>query len=81
MKEKAKELQRYHLRQQQRKVAQQRRAKETEMDDAMAAAITREEDDTMFNQYTQICIDEWAKRGRSIKPMSLQVSRKDTLSK
>ena len=78
---KAKDLQRYHLRQQQRKVRQQKSQKETEMDDAMAAAITREEDDNMFKEYTQICIDEWGKRGRNIKPMLLQVTRKDTLAK
>ena len=60
---------------------QQKSQKETEMDDAMAAAITREEDDNMFKEYTQICIDEWGKRGRNIKPMLLQVTRKDTLAK
>ena len=78
---KAKDLQRYHLRQQQRKVRLQKSQKEAEMDDAMAAAITREEDDNMFKEYTQICIDEWGKRGRNIKPMLLQVTRKDTLAK
>ena len=37
-----------------------------------------EEEDT-FKAYASVCIDEWNKRGKSLRPMQLLLNKKEAL--
>jgi hypothetical protein len=49
------------------------------MEEAMLMKAQMQQDEHMFNQYAEVCLDEWEQQGKSLKPMQIQMNRKETL--
>jgi hypothetical protein len=43
----------------------------------MATQLVMQEDDKLFKHYTNICMEEWKSQGKNIKPMLLEISKKE----
>ncbi|QDZ17655.1 hypothetical protein HOP50_01g01620 [Chloropicon primus] len=53
--------------------------KTKELEGAYVAALSIAEEEDTFKAYASVCIDEWNKRGKSLRPMQLLLNAKDAL--
>lgn len=49
------------------------------MQDAWQCEKSVQEQDELFNQYAEVQLRDYASRGRNIKPMTIQLSKKEKL--
>mmetsp|Transcript_23816 Transcript_23816/g.28747 ORF Transcript_23816/g.28747 Transcript_23816/m.28747 type:complete len:467 (-) Transcript_23816:593-1993(-) len=74
-----KKLQAAHVRQMDKKRLKSEREKAEEMADAEATRLILAEDDELFKQYTGVCMEEWHLQGKTLKPMQLEITKKEKL--
>ena len=67
------------LRQMEYKARKKEGALRKGMEEAMLMKAQMQQDERMFNQYAEVCLDEWQAQGKSLKPMQIQMNRKETL--
>ena len=53
--------------------------KTNELEGAYVAALSIAEEEDTFKAYASVCIDEWNKRGKSLRPMQLLLNKKEAL--
>ena len=53
--------------------------KQKALEDAYVAALSIAEEEDTFNDYAAVCMDEWQKRTKSLRPMQLLLNKKDSL--
>lgn len=70
-----KTLQTAHLRQIDRKSKKEAYDVAREKAEAESMRLILEEDDELFKQYTGVCMDEWAREGKSLVPMQLEIAK------
>ena len=73
-------LQDYHKKQMRLKLEKKETERRQQLEEAMLTRAFIEEDDKMFQQYAQLCIDEWGKTGKSLKPMQLEIVKQNSMS-
>ena len=73
--DKAKGRDAYLLRQMADKTAQAEEEKEEEMYEAEQIKQWMGDDDAIFDQYAQMCLDEWVAQGKNPKPMELVLQK------
>ena len=44
-------------------------------EDAARAAQAMENDDALFRHYAETCVDEWARQGKSTRPMEVELAK------
>ena len=60
--------------------AKKKQVKKTkELEGAYVAALSIAEEEDTFKAYASVCIDEWNKRGQSLRPMQLLLNKKEAL--
>ena len=67
------------LRQMEYKANKKEAALRKGMEEAMLMKAQMQQDEHMFKQYAEVCLDEWEQQGKSLKPMQIQMNRKETL--
>lgn len=77
---KAKALQAYHFKQIERKERRKMATKSQAMEEARITRQIIEDDQRMFENYTKVCMDEWAAQGKDLTPMMLEMTKKEKLS-
>eukprot|EP00854_Cymbomonas_tetramitiformis_P009833 gene9833-11648_t len=75
-----KKLQNAHLRQIEKKRVKNEQHRNQELAEAEATRLILAEDDELFKQYTGVCMEEWALQGKSLKPMQLEIAKKDKVT-
>ena len=50
------------------------------LQEASLAQDLHEEQEDLFNQYAAVCVDTWARQGKSTVPMNILLSRKPRLA-
>eukprot|EP00232_Nephroselmis_pyriformis_P004521 CAMPEP_0182913374 /NCGR_PEP_ID=MMETSP0034_2-20130328/38008_1 /TAXON_ID=156128 /ORGANISM="Nephroselmis pyriformis, Strain CCMP717" /LENGTH=471 /DNA_ID=CAMNT_0025050093 /DNA_START=149 /DNA_END=1564 /DNA_ORIENTATION=- len=78
--DKAKRLQAAQLRQVDKKAAKKAALKVRDLEDAARTRVLIAEDDMMFDQYSKVCMEEWALQGKSIKPMVLGLQKRSEIT-
>ena len=73
--EKAKARDAYLLKQMADKTARAEQEKEEEMYEAEQIKQWMGDDDAIFDQYAQMCLDEWVAQGKNPKPMELVLQK------
>ena len=73
--EKAKARDAYLLKQMAVKTARAEQEKEEEMYEAEQIKQWMGDDDAIFDQYAQMCLDEWVAQGKNPKPMELVLQK------
>merc|ERR1719217_980046 len=73
--EKAKARDAYLLKQMAYKTARAEQEKEEEMYEAEQIKQWMGDDDAIFDQYAQMCLDEWVAQGKNPKPMELVLQK------
>ena len=62
-------------RQMEMKLRKQKAEKHRDMEEAFASKLALEEEDQMFDEYTQVCLEEWEKTGKTTLPMTLHLGK------
>lgn len=63
------------VRQMRRKQAKAAFEREVELEDAARAQQAMENDDALFRHYAETCVDEWARQGKSTRPMEVELAK------
>jgi len=70
-----KNLQEAHIRQMGRKKEKAAFERARENAESEATKLILAEDDELFKQYTAVCMDEWSKDGKTLKPMQIELAK------
>ena len=76
-----KKLQASHLKQMERKRVKEEAEKTQLMEESLASRLVAAEDAELFKHYTNVCMEEWKAKGKSLKPMQLEIAKKEKLGK
>ena len=63
------------LRQMEQKARKKQAQKDKELEEAFVSRLALEEEDQMFDEYTAVCIDEWARNGKDTRPMTIHLTQ------
>jgi len=63
------------VRQAEMKLKKKQAEKVRDMEEAFASKLALEEEDQMFDEYTQVCLEEWEKNGKTTLPMTLHLGK------
>jgi hypothetical protein len=77
---KNKAVQAVHLKQMRKKQEKSAYERARDMAEQEAQRLIGAEEDELFRQYTAVCMDEWAKDGKSLLPMQLEIARQQHAS-
>lgn len=69
------DVQAARVRQMRRKQAKAAFERDVELEDAARAQRAVEEDDALFRHYAETCVDEWARQGKSTRPMEVELAK------
>jgi hypothetical protein len=70
-----KAVQAVHLKQMRKKQEKLAYERARELAEQEAQRLIGAEEDELFRQYTAVCMDEWAKDGKSLLPMQIEIAR------
>ena len=69
------DVQAARVRQMRRKQARAAFERDVELEDAARAQRAMEDDDALFRNYAETCVDEWARQGKSTRPMEVELAK------
>ena len=69
------DVQAARVRQMRRKQAKAAFERDVELEDAARAQRAMEDDDALFRHYAETCVDEWARQGKSTRPMEVELAK------
>jgi len=72
-----KRLQQAHVRQIARKIKKATMERELDLRASLANTRRLEEEDELFDHYARVCMDEWESRGKSLRPMMVELGKFD----
>ena len=78
--QKNKTLQNAHLRQIGRKVDKAAYQRAREMEEALETELVMQEDEELFKHYTAVCMEEWKTQGKDLKPMMLELTKRNKVT-
>ena len=70
-------LQQAHVRQIARKIKKATMERELDLRASLANTRRLEEEDELFDHYARVCMDEWESRGKSLRPMMVELGKFD----
>lgn len=62
-------------RQMHQKSMRKKAIKEQQMQEAFASRLQLAEEDQMFDEYAGVCMEEWSKKGKDIRPMTISLRK------
>lgn len=77
---KNKSLQDAHLRQIGRKLDKAAFERTRDMEEALATELVMQEDEELFKHYTAVCMEEWKSQGKDLKPMMLELTKRNKVT-
>ena len=78
--QKNKTLQEAHLRQIGRKVDKAAYERAKMMEEALETERVMQEDEELFKHYTAVCLEEWKNQGKDIKPMTIELTKRNKVT-
>ena len=51
-----------------------------EMEEALATEVVMVEDEELFKHYTAVCMEEWKTQGKDLKPMMLELTKRNKVT-
>jgi hypothetical protein len=51
-----------------------------EMEEALETEYVMQEDEELFKHYTAVCMEEWKSQGKDLKPMMLELTKRNKVT-